>query len=29
VAVLWVDHGRLDFLDLASIPAHGHQESAS
>jgi len=27
VAVLWVDHGRLDFLDLASIPAHGHQES--
>lgn len=29
VAVLWVDHGRLDFLDLASIPAHGHQESTS
>lgn len=29
VAVFWVDHGRLDFLNLASIPARGHQESTS
>ena len=29
VAVFWVDHGRLDFLNLASISASGHQESTS
>jgi hypothetical protein len=29
VAVLWVDHGRLDFLDLASVHARAHQENIS
>jgi len=29
VAVLWVDHGRLDFLNLTSVPAPINRESIS